>query len=89
MATIPAVVPERNAQKLSIPLVVVIVLLTWTMSAGVTYGILSTRIDWLGQRVDTIEKQESFNIQRPEYDATKSDLDSRLDRIERKIDLLK
>jgi hypothetical protein len=55
----------------------------------VTYGVLSTRIDWLAQRMDGLERQSAQNIQRPEYETEKSDLDSRLDRIERKIDALK
>jgi hypothetical protein len=75
-----------QSQKLNIPLVVFIVILTWAVSAGVTYGVLSTRIDWLAQRMDSLERQSAQTIQRPEYDTAKQDLDNRLDRIERKID---
>jgi hypothetical protein len=79
----------RETTKFNVPVMVFTVLLTWALSAGVTYGVLSTRIDWLAQRMDGLERQSAQNIQRPEYETEKSDLDSRLDRIERKIDALK
>ena len=78
-----------SAQKISIPIMVLIILVTWAVSAGVTYGVLATRIDWLSQRVEAVERIESQEIERPEYEAEKKDLDARLDRIERKIDALK
>ena len=74
--------------KLTIPTVVFVVLMTWIASSLVTYGVISTRIEWLSQRVDTLEKSSSSFIPRTEYDARGADLAARLDRIERKIDAI-
>lgn len=94
MSTVPRALETRGGgTRISLPLVLLIVVLTWAVSAGVTYGVISTRIDWLVQRVDNIEHEEARDaaefIPRPEYDSNRKDLDNRLDRIERKIDLLK
>lgn len=76
-------------RKLSIPIVVLIVFITWALSAGVTYGVISTRLDWQAQRLDSLERTVRFFVPRPEYDAAQNELDKRLDRIERKIDNLR
>jgi len=58
---------------------VVIVVITWLMSAGITYGVLTTKINYLEQnqaqinlRIDTIEKRQIDVIQhyltREEYE---------------------
>jgi hypothetical protein len=90
MTAIPRPLETRGGgSRISMPVVVLIVVLTWAVSAGITYGVLSTRLDWLVQRVENIEKNQSEYIQRPEYDTAARDLTNRLDRIERKIDALK
>lgn len=79
-------IQSREQVRLSIPQGVFIVLLTWAASSLITYGIVSTRIEWLMQRVDTLERQGALYLPRTEYEGSRSDLASRLERIERKID---
>lgn len=80
---------RENGQRVTLPVVFLIVLFTWVASASVTYGIISTRIEWLSQRLDNVERQAAIFVQRPEYDVSQAGITSRLDRIERKIDLLR
>lgn len=75
--------------KLTIPAVIFLVVVTWAASALVTYGVITTRIEWLQQRVEVLEKNESLFVPRTEYESGRADIANRLDRIERKIDALK
>lgn len=70
----------------SLPFAVIIVTVTWVLSAGITYGVLKTKIDSIEERVARLE--DSY-IPRPEYQASREDVVSRLKRIEGKIDNLK
>lgn len=70
-------------------LMFVVVIVTWAMSAAVTYGIVTTRIEWLTQRMDNVEREIPYYVPRTEYEGSRSDLAGRLDRIERKIDALR
>lgn len=80
---------RSGAPRITLPVMVLIVLFTWAISAGVTYGILSTRIEWLSQRMDTVERREQVYVERTEYDSAELGITGRLDRIERKIDALR
>lgn len=88
MTTSAEVLTERGTVRLSIPATVFVVLLTWVASSLVTYGVVSTRIEWLGQRVENLEKSSADYVLRSEYTSRGADISSRLDRIERKIDAL-
>lgn len=86
----PTELAEQKGQvNVTLPVGIVILLLTWAASSLITYGIVSTRIEWLSQRVDTVERQMQTYVPRTEYDSSRSDIVSRLDRIERKLDQLR
>lgn len=69
-------------------LTVVIVLVTWAISAGVNYGIVSARIEAMDRRIAALEQNSDRFINRREYIGNREDMAQRLDRIERKIDSL-
>lgn len=80
---------ETARVRISLPVAVIVLLMTWAASSLVTYGVMTTRIDWLMQRQDAIEHSQGLYMPRTEYDARQQDTISRLERIERKIDGLR
>lgn len=67
---------------------IAVMVVTWALSAGVNYGIISARLDALNQRLDSLENSRPTYVSRAEYNGNRQDLANRLDRIERKIDAL-
>ena len=62
---------------------VVIVVLTWLMSAALTYGIVSTKVNYLEERLKIIEDRQQYVlshiITREEYQAEINRLQGRMD----------
>ena len=70
---------------ISLPYTIIVVVITWVLSAGITYGVFKTRLDAYEERLDRIEEQF---VPRREYDAGSANLNNWLTRIERKIDVI-
>ena len=78
---------------ISLPFAIVVVVATWIFSAGITYGIFKSWKDQTQSRIDhhdeEIQEIKRLYVPRTEHDLGRTDLASRLERIERKIDALK
>jgi len=68
---------------------IIIVILTWLMSAVLTYGILSTKVSFLEERVKTIENDERHifdtYLTREEYQRFHTMLEEKMERNDRVI----
>lgn len=77
---------------ISLPFAVVVIVATWLLSAGITYGILKTKIDNMTERInhhdeEIIALRHDF-VPRKEHEVGYDNVVDRLTRIERKIDAL-
>lgn len=70
---------------INLPLNIIVIVITWLLSAAVTFGVLKTKLDNLENRIGDIEMKL---VPRPEYESGRSDVVNRLARIENKIDRL-
>jgi Flp pilus assembly protein TadB len=69
---------------------VVGLLITWVLAAGVTYGVMRTKLEAHDQRIATLEaaeirRAEQF-VTRTEYESRHRDIQQQLQRIESKLD---
>lgn len=68
----------------------VALLVTWVLAAGVTYGVMRTKLEALHFRIIALEnaaiKNMEIFVSRTEYESRHRDIQEQLSRIESKID---
>lgn len=68
----------------------VALLATWVLAAGVTYGVMKTKLEAHDDRIAALEaiaiRQVEVFVSRTEYESRHKDIQSQLQRIESKLD---
>ena len=73
-------VTEPGSNRITLPAVFAIVVNDMgSLSRHEPTELISTRLDWLAQRVETLERTDNDSIKGPEYEAAKEDLANRLE----------
>lgn len=65
---------------------ILLVSATWLCSALVNYGVVTTKIENIQQRVDRVESRSDGFVDKDQADARFSELIRRLDRLDGKVD---
>lgn len=65
-------------------------LVTWVLAAGVTYGVMRTKLEAHDHRIEALETAEIRRVEqfvsRTEYESRHKDIQTQLQRIESKLD---
>lgn len=67
---------------------IVVVILTWIVSASVQWGITSAHQVETDRRLEVLETSQRDKMDRAEFDSWRKYLDNRFDRVESKLDTI-
>jgi hypothetical protein len=69
---------------------IAVVIITWLVTGGVTYGLMRGKLDSIGDRITKMEARSerdvSLYVTRTEYESRHQDIREQLARIESKLD---